>query len=147
MAAPALNAVRRESEAEVACVSPAGVLPGTGGRRAGLVPCIAWNRGLRRIQALIGETGTAFLGRHRSLKGQQSSGSSVSRRGVTRARDPRSVWLGTSSFLASVIPQSGPCVPLPPGAPLPKASAHWAFSQILPIITYPPTLLVEGQGK
>ena len=145
MAAPALNAVRRESEAEVACASPAGVLPRTGGRRAGLVPCLAWTRGLRRIQALIGETGTAFLGRRRGLRGQQSSGSSVSLRGVTRARDPRSAWLGTSSFLAFVISLSGHCVPLPPGAPLPKAWAHWAFSQISPIITCPPTLLVERQ--
>ena len=69
MAAPALNAVRRESEAEVACASPAGVLPRTGGRQVGLVLSLAWNQGLRKIRALIGETGTAFLGRRRGLRG------------------------------------------------------------------------------
>ena len=59
----------------------------------------------------------------------------VEPRGVTRARDPRSAWLGTSSLLASAIPRSGPRALLPPGASLPKAWAHWAFGQISPIIT------------
>ena len=71
----------------------------------------------------------------------------VAPRGVTRVHDPRSAWLGTSSFLASAIPRPGPRALLPPGAPLPKAWAHWAFSQISPIITCPPTLLAERQGK
>ena len=52
MAALALNAVRRESEAEVARTSPAEVIPRSEDRRGGLVPCLAWGRGLRRIQTL-----------------------------------------------------------------------------------------------
>ena len=44
MAAPALNAVRRESETEV--------IPRSEDRRGGLVPCLAWARGPRRIQTL-----------------------------------------------------------------------------------------------
>ena len=44
MAAPALNAVRRESEAEV--------IPRSEDRQGGLVPCFAWARGPRRVQTL-----------------------------------------------------------------------------------------------
>ena len=62
MAAPALNAVRRESEAEAAWASPAGVLPRSEDRRGGLVPCLAWDRGLWRIQTLHArETGAVVL--------------------------------------------------------------------------------------
>ena len=134
MAAPALNAVRRESEAEVAWASLAGVLPRSEDRRGGLVSCLAWDRGLRRIQTLHARDWRCGL-----VLDAWSSGASnlqaprAEPRGVTRAHDPRSAWSGTSPFLASAILRLGPRALLPPGTS--EAWAHWAFSQIFPIIT------------